>query len=44
MLVILVIVMGIIAVQIFFLSRDISPIANSPIVRVAAGLGSGLNL
>jgi len=44
MLVILTIVMGVIAIQIFFLSRAALPVLNSPIVRVASGLGSGLNL
>lgn len=40
MLVLLVVVMGIIAVEVFKLARDIGPIANSPIARGLAGLGA----
>ena len=39
MVVILVVIMSIIAVEIYKLQRDVSPLANSPIARALSGLG-----
>lgn len=40
MLVILVVVMGIIAIEVWKIQRDLGPIANSPVVRAVAGFGA----